>query len=303
MTPWNGPVLRVLQLNSWNVDGPWVDRLVEIVAMIRHLGPDIVCLQEVIAGSDGRSTAHIIAEQATSAGPNCWHVESATTAFPEEVEGVPEDSTWGVAILSRWPIDETHSQLLADGYPSMWMVMHARTNGLDVFTTHLTPAKHDGLWRERQVLEVEAFVRTHRSSASPLPAVLTGDFNATPDSAEIRFLTGRQSLTRTTEGDRWSTYWQDAWTVAGDGTSGLTWDDDNPFAALLHVHPARIDYVFVGDQFPFNAPSGPGAPSGNGTGKVVRCEVIGRTPITGTHPSDHHGVLCEIAWPERSPRR
>lgn len=289
-------VLRVLQLNTWNVEGPWVDRLVEITAIIRHHAPDVICLQEVVSGDDGRSTAHIIAEQATAAGPHRWHVAFAGTPYPDEVEGVPEGALWGVAVLSRWPIESSASRLLADGYPSMWLVLHARTHGVDVFSTHLTPAAHDGIWRERQVLEVDDFVREHRGTGSPLPVIVGGDFNAAPDAAEIRFLSGLQSL----EGR--STYYQDAWAVAGSG-AGFTWDDQNPFAARLHLHPKRVDYVFVGDHFPFNAPSAPGAAPGNGTGRVVHCELVGPEPITGTHPSDHHGVLAHVAWPSLGAQR
>jgi len=301
MTSPDGPVLRVLQLNTWNVEGPWVERLVEITAMIRHLRPDVLCLQEVVAGADGRSSAHIIAEQATGAGPHRWDVATAMTPYPEEVEGIPPGSTWGVAVLSRWPIDAVHALLLDDGYPSMWNVVHARTNGLDVFSTHLTPARHDGMWRERQVLQVDDFVRTHRDPNSPLPPILGGDFNAEPDAAEIRFLTGRQSLPVGTDGERRSTYFQDAWAVAGGSGAGITWDPTNAFAAPLHLHPARIDYVFVGDHFPLNAPNAPGAGYGPGTGKVVRCEVVGPRPFAGTPPSDHHGVLADIDWPSRPP--
>ncbi len=283
--------LRVLQLNTWNVEGPWPERLTEITALIRHHAPDVICLQEVVSGADGRSTAHIIAEQATSSGPHRWHVADATTPYPDEVEGVPEGARWGVAVLSRWPITSTSSRLLSDGYPSMWMVVHARTNGLDVFSVHLTPAAHDGVWRERQVLEVDEFVRDRRNPASPLPVIIGGDLNAAPDAAEIRFLCGLQSL------DGRSTYYQDAWAVSGDGGPGHTWDPANPFAAPLHLHAKRVDYVLVGDHFPFNAPSAPGAPPGDGTGRVVHCEVVGRVPLTGTHPSDHHGVLALVAWP------
>lgn len=297
-TPWTGPVLRVLQLNTWNVQGPWVERLVEITAMVRHLGPDVICLQEVVSGPDGRSSAHIVAEQATGAGPHRWDVAFAGTPFPPEVEGVPEDATWGVAVLSRWPIEASHALLLEDGYPSMWHVLHARTNGLDVFSTHLTPARHDGVWRERQVVQVDGFVRAHRDPAAVLPAILAGDFNAEPDAAEIRFLTGRQSLPVGPAGRRHSTYFQDAWALAGDGTPGITWDPENRFAAPLHLPAARLDYVFVGDHYPLNAPSAPDELPGPGTGRVVRCEVVGREPLTGTHPSDHHGVLADVAWPD-----
>lgn len=281
--------LRVLQLNTWNVEGPWPQRLQEIVAQIRRLQPDVVCLQEVVSGPDGRSSAHILADALVAGGSHPWHVAYAGTPYPEEVLGVPEGALWGVAVLSRWPIEAEHSQLLADGYPSMWMVLHARTNRIDVFSTHLTPAAHDGVWRERQALEVDAFVRTHQGE-SPLPVILCGDLNAAPESSEIRYLTGLQSL----EGR--STYYQDAWAVAGDGGPGYTWDPQNPFAAPLHLHPKRVDYVLVGDHFPFNAPSAPGAGPGDGTGKVLHCELVGPQPLTGTHPSDHHGVFALVAW-------
>lgn len=293
----HGPVLRVLQLNTWNVEGPWPARLAEITALIAHHGPDVICLQEVVAGADGRSTAHIIAEQASASGPRDWHVAFAATPYPDEVEGVPDGAQWGVAVLSRWPIATTAWRLLTDGYPSMWIVLHARTNGVDVFSVHLTPAAHDSVWRERQALEVDDFVRQHRDPGSPLPAVIGGDLNAAPDASEIRFLCGLQSL------DGRSTYFQDAWAVAGDGTPGYTWDPANPFAAPLHLHPKRVDYVLVGDHFPLNAPSAPGAPPGDGTGRVVHCEVVGRVPLTGTHASDHHGVLAHVAWPGLAAQR
>lgn len=288
--------LRVLQLNTWNVEGPWPQRLAEVVAQVLRLQPDVICLQEVVSGPDGRSTAHILADELAAAGPPAWHVAYAGTPYPEEVLGVPDGALWGVAVLSRWPIDAQHSRLLQDGYPSMWLVLHARTNGLDVFSTHLTPASHDGVWRERQVLEVDTFVNEHRDPGSPLPVILGGDLNAAPESSEIRFLTGLQSL----EGR--STYYQDAWAVAGDGGPGHTWDPQNPFAAALHLHPKRVDYVLVGDHFPLNAPSAPGAAPGDGTGKVLHCELVGPNPITGTNPSDHHGVFALVAWPQVGPR-
>jgi len=60
-----------------------------------------------------------------------------------------------------------------------------------------------------------------------VPPLLAGDFDATPDNSSIRFLTGLQSL----EGV--STYWLDAFAVAGDGSPGYTWSTDNPYAAPL----------------------------------------------------------------------
>ena len=50
-------MLRVLTLNVWNLSGPWRDRRAEIVTWLDRLGPDVVCLQEVVEGYDGRNQA------------------------------------------------------------------------------------------------------------------------------------------------------------------------------------------------------------------------------------------------------
>jgi endonuclease/exonuclease/phosphatase family metal-dependent hydrolase len=70
-----------------------------------------------------------------------------------------------------------------------------------------------------------------------MPPILCGDFNAEPDSDEIRFLCSLAPLDGRTTG------YQDAWRVAGDGP-GYTQDwRTNPIAAAMNVHRKRIDYV------------------------------------------------------------
>jgi endonuclease/exonuclease/phosphatase family metal-dependent hydrolase len=74
--------------------------------------------------------------------------------------------------------------------------------------------------RERQAVAIADLDARHRRD---LPTVIAGDFNAGPDAAGIRYLTGRQSL----EGR--SVLYHDAWDVAGQGP-GHTWSVDNPNA-------------------------------------------------------------------------
>ena len=57
-----------------------------------------------------------------------------------------------------------------------------------------------------------------------LPTIIAGDFNAAPDAASIRYLTGRRSL----QGR--SVHYHDAWAIAGEGP-GYTWTVDNPNAS------------------------------------------------------------------------
>jgi endonuclease/exonuclease/phosphatase family metal-dependent hydrolase len=200
-------VLRVVTLNVWNLDGPWRQRRVELVAWLQALEPDIVCLQEIIETADGRNQAQWIADAAGG-----FHVAYGGREIREGV-------LFGNAVLSRWPIDSTSAHDLpyepAEGEVQR-VVVHARTRGVDVFSTHFNWRFHDGALRERQALVLADVVERSSTPDAPLPPVVGGDFNAEPDSTEMRFL------------------------------CGLTWDNRNPFAAAEHEPSRRIDYVLVG---------------------------------------------------------
>lgn len=174
-----------------------------------------------------------------------------------------------------------------------WELLWVSTAGLDVFSTHLAAAPSWGDHRVRQVIAIDEHIRRIRGDkdAEPtfgvrrpaMPAVLCGDFNAEPDSDEIRFLSGLTVLEGRT------TFYQDAWRVAGHGP-GYTQDwRTNPIAASMNVHRKRIDYVFVGDPFVRAADAG----------RVMSAAICFHVPITGTPASDHAGVVVEVVWPER----
>ena len=289
------PALRVLQLNVGSLFEPeWEQRRHEVVAWLDHLQPDVACLQEVWV-DDGESTGEWIAASSTID----WHHTFGGDPLPEVIWPDPS-LRFGSMILSRWPIEDDHHLRLpvgpgADpitaGFP--WEVVHATTAGLDVFSTHLAAAPRDHAHRRLQVVELDRFARSIRgdrdrlggfgSTRSAMPAILCGDFNAEPDSDEIRFLCGLTSL------DGASTFWQDAWRVAGDGP-GLTQDwRVAPLASALNVHRKRIDYVFVGDPF---------RRTGSG-GRVLRAEMFGHEPRTATVASDHLGLCVDLVWPDR----
>jgi endonuclease/exonuclease/phosphatase family metal-dependent hydrolase len=132
-------------------------------------------------------------------------------------------------------------------------------------------------------------VRGRRDEITPgtrrtgMPPILCGDFNAEPDSDEIRFLSSLTAI------DGRTTFYQDAWRVAGDGP-GHTQDwRTNRIAAALNIHRKRIDYVFVGDPFL----------RAGGAGRVVRAELAFHEPLTGVLASDHAGLVVDIVWPDR----
>lgn len=289
--------LRIVQLNAGSLLEPgWDARRVEIVAWLDRLEPDIVCLQEIWESDTQPNTAGWIVDQ--------LHVDDYHWAFggaPFGTELSPDPTLrFGSGVLSRWPIDEHDLHLLPvldDSDPFVtrvpWELFHVRTAGLDVFSTHLAAAPHQADHRALQVLAIDGHIRAAREGhdaarqigqkRDDMPAILCGDFNAEPDSDEIRFLSSLHVL------DGRTTFYQDAWRVAGEG-AGYTQDwRVNPIAAELNVHRKRIDYIFVGDPFQ----------RAGSAGRVLSAAVVFNEALTGVIASDHSGLLVEVVWPQR----
>jgi endonuclease/exonuclease/phosphatase family metal-dependent hydrolase len=187
---------------------------------------------------------------------------------------------FGNAVLSRRPIDASGRTRLPhrdDEAEVQRLVVHARTGGVDVFSTHLSWQLHDAALRERQVRALMAYVTERSAPDATVGPVVAGDFNAEPDATAVRYLTGLAPL------DGESVYLQDAWRLAGDGGPGLTWSNANPHAAADREPDRRLDYVFSG----FHGRAGGGRP--------VECRVVADTPVAGVWPSDHFGVLAVLA--------
>jgi endonuclease/exonuclease/phosphatase family metal-dependent hydrolase len=288
--PGTAGVLRVVTLNAASLIEPgWSERRYEILAWLERLDPDVVCLQEVWEAPGDQNTAGWLADHAEAGR---WHWVFG--GYPMPAQLWPDSSVlFGSAVLSRWPIDHYGCFALPIDervdvpHPVFRLhaeLVHARTCGIDVFSTHLAPPPTQGAQRVQQVLAIDAHITSERDPAAVLPPVLCGDFNAEPDSEEIRFLSSLVSI----EGR--STYYQEAWRAAGNTGAGFTNDHrSNPLLARLNVPVKRIDYIFVGDAF-----LRPG-----GAGLVVDAQLVFDQPLTGTLASDHFGVLADIRWPQR----
>jgi endonuclease/exonuclease/phosphatase family metal-dependent hydrolase len=280
------------------VEPDWRNRRHEIVSWLDHLRADVVCLQEIWEASGKKNTAHWIADESATD----WHVAVGVRPFGAAVLDDP-GLLFGSAILSRWPIDTQHYEPLgldpqhSDPFLAAipWELLHVSTAGLDIGTVHLAPAPTQSLHHHQQVLQIDRYFRAVRGHADDIPssgtfrekmpAILCGDFNAEPDSDEIRFLCSLAPL------DGQTTFWQDAWRMAGEGP-GYTQDwRTNPIADAANIGRKRIDYVFIGDAYQRRAAGG----------RVLSAEVVFHEPRTGVIASDHFGVVVEIVWPDRPP--
>jgi endonuclease/exonuclease/phosphatase family metal-dependent hydrolase len=262
--------LRVATWNLWWRFGPWEARQPAIAAVLAALDADVVCLQEVWEDGEGVNQA---ADLASRLGG--WHHAYASRL-------VWDDGKFGNAVLSRWPIAGHEFRPLpapADA-DELRTVLRADVDGprgpLQVFSTHLNWRFDQSDIRQDQVATIAAFVK--ESPTRTFPPIVCGDFNAAPDSDEVRMMTGRAAVPEA------KLVFHDAWEVAGEGADGFTWSNENPYARLDLEPDRRIDYVFVG------------WPKTGGVGHVVDCKVFGDEPVDGVVGSDHYGVVADLRY-------
>jgi endonuclease/exonuclease/phosphatase family metal-dependent hydrolase len=257
----------VLTWNLWWRFGPWEERLPAIVETIRQLDPDVIALQEVWVADDTSSAQHIAEALGYEVGVG--H------------RLVLDGAGFGNAVLSRWPITETDTIALpSDGAKddeqrlAFLAVIDTPTDPVQVYSTHLHWRHDEGATRQAQVRTLSTAIAERRPRS--FPPILCGDFNAEPDSDEIRMLTGKAAVPAP------GLVFRDAWTAADTEGTGMTWSDTNPYARLEFEQERRIDYVFTGWR------------RNDGRGRPLSCRVVGTEAVDGVFPSDHYGVLAQI---------
>jgi len=259
---------RAGTLNIWSRFGPWEQRLPAIREGLQTLAPDVIGLQEVLR-FDGMDQGALVSQ---GLGYEVsWGLASENHGFPV-----------GNAILSRWPILKEERIALPTGGSDesralVYALIDAPFGKLAFFCTHLNWKLHHGHVRQLQVKAIaDAVARLAPIDDATFPPVLVGDFNATPDSDEIRYLKGLTGL----GGE--CVYFADSFEVAGDGSHGATFSKTNPFAEPIREPERRIDYVFVR------------GPDDAQRGEPIEARVCFDRPHEGTFPSDHYGVVATI---------
>jgi endonuclease/exonuclease/phosphatase family metal-dependent hydrolase len=256
--------MRVVTLNVWNRGGDWPARRALLIAGFRALAPDLVALQETVVDDAGDQVRDVLGD-----GFEVVHSRRRS-----------DDGT-GVSIASRWPIAAVEEIALEasprdDGFPCTTLVVTVQAPGID---DPVRFVNHFPSWKPQQELERErqAVQAARRLQELEGHVVVAGDFDADPDAASIRFLTGRQSL------DGSSVCYRDAWDSVHPGEPGHTYTPANPL--MTEDWPfRRIDYILVrcGEH--------------GGPMLAIRdCERIFDRPRGGVWASDHFGLVADLA--------
>lgn len=209
-TPATSDSLRVMTYNLHNgFDPQGLLDLEALAQVIEAQNVDIVGLQEVSRGWVINGSVEMVTWLEQRLGMTAVFTPTA-------------DDIWGIAILSRVPIRSwddgplpPDTLLLRRGWQRI-EIETANGEPLTIINTHLQHVRADSPIRQQQVeVLLQAWANTPRT-------VLTGDFNATPTTAEMNLL--------------WAAGWRDA--VADSGLQpGLTSPAPNP--------NARIDYILT----------------------------------------------------------
>ncbi|MEV0735347.1 endonuclease/exonuclease/phosphatase family protein [Streptomyces sp. NPDC050549] len=269
--------MRVVTWNLWWRYGPWEARQQAILAVLRELRPDVVGLQEVW-DAEGTNLA------AWLAGELGMHWTWGASHDPGFWQRRLGDPTVGIgnAILSRWPVAERAVLPLPPGDGdggrlALYAALDAPHHRVPFFTVHLSSATDASAVRCQQVTALAEFVAAHTGDG-PFPPVVTGDFNAWPDSDEVRLFGGYKTAPPVP-----GQVLVDAWDFAEPGAPSATWDLANPYVAGTFGPSVRIDYVFV-------VPTGKG-----GLGHVRGVRRAGDGPVDGVWPTDHAAVVVDLS--------
>lgn len=218
------PEVRIASLNLLH-DFPhfgYISERLELVAReIEGLNADIVCLQEAAWTPAVGLAARRLAERLgmnyvyARANGNRWAI-----LFEE-----------GEAILSRFPLEEAGVQELPPR-PAPFehrIALHATVQTplgpLAIVSVHLTTQDHP----EANTQEAAFLARWVRALPAH-PAVIAGDFNATPDMPQIQLLRSE---------------WLDAWQKVHLDEEGRTCCVESLTAGPEETMEKRIDYLFL----------------------------------------------------------
>jgi endonuclease/exonuclease/phosphatase family metal-dependent hydrolase len=263
--------VRVVTLNALGHQQDWPARRRVLSTGLRDLSADVVVFQEVFTRNDSDDVAELLGSD-----------------FQVFHQRGRDQRGGGASIASRWPLAVVHeADLQFDKrlYRSGWIgslavveISVAAPIGR-VLIAHHKPTWQSGaeVERERQAV-ASARAIEEILHGSERHVVLAGDFDATPDSASIRFWMGRQSL------DGLSVCYQDAWEATHGGAAGHTFIAENDLRSeRWRPRPGRrIDYIMVrcGDH--------------GATLDVTKCELLFEEPVDGVWASDHFGVLADL---------
>lgn len=241
--------MKILTLNTWMEKGPWQKRWEVTFDSIDCLQPDVIAFQEIFKPE--------------------WAKEVQTRTAYASLVHLPGSMKSGLCILSKFTVlsfEEFELKAQSLNSEPKRFLLHARLRSgvrdFSIFNTHLTWRLDEGDLRCRQVDEILEIIEKQKNEN----VIVCGDFNAADNTEELRKMI--------TAG------FKDTFKSVYPGSTKLTWDNTNPYAASSSVRlpDRRIDFIFArGFEDPISSDI-----------------VLDKPNENGVFASDHYGVLTEF---------
>ncbi|MBP9112265.1 MAG: endonuclease/exonuclease/phosphatase family protein [Polyangiaceae bacterium] len=246
--------LKVMTLNLRHDVDQWERRFELVADEIVRLDPDVIGLQEIEIGKDqGDKLNDLIAKR----GHAKYHsFQKRKTALYGFFTGE------GVGIFSRYALSDKDDADLAH-YRRAVHAKIALPSGVSVriFNTHFEPGGEESM----RVSQAEKLLSFARGQGESEPAILTGDFNASPTKDSIATL-------RTKFVDSYPTVHGNE---EGSGTSPIRLEE----GAFTQRPTRRIDYVMA------RSTSGV-------TLRPIKSDIVLKNHDSkGFYPSDHYAIM------------
>lgn len=255
--------LKVVTLNIWNYNEPWLERRELLANELIELSPDVIGFQEIRDDQEQNVDGLDQAAQFAQLLEGYEYIFQPAMHYPSE-----HPSCEGVAIFSRLPV-RSHDYIKlsrTDDYDDHHkrVLLHAELEGpgcvVDFYVTHFSLSS---VSRKLQAQEVLEYVG---QTAKGDLTIVAGDFNDSPESATYALLTGEGGF-------------EDLWVATQGEAEGGTWPSDEPVE--------RIDYIFC-------RPALSELPAG------TRCEVtqlVTKAGPGGLMGTDHRGLMAHFELP------
>lgn len=295
MTSFDNP--STVRIATWNLLHTAVhnyeERLLEAVAQIKQINPDVLLVQEALFQKDRHDAILSISQEC--------HLAIASRAEMIETHKKPASPNGvglqvHVGVLTRFPVLENNSvpleaTPLSEPEAALSVMRQPSGNLLIACSAHLAWGGAAESYRYAQARQIDAAIteasKSYIAAGENIVAVVGGDFNAVPESRTLRWLRGLDPGP-----GKHDTYWVDAWIAGGGEGAGFTSRPDNPHAhhtarrvgiSRPERNPyRRIDYILVRDW----VHGRPGDP--------LRAGTFGEEPLTGVFASDHLGVWADL---------
>lgn len=169
----DGPTLSLATYNIWHDQGDWPARLPMVLDTLRAAEADVIGLQEVL-------------EDAATGLPNQAATIAQTLGYRHvfvstDADGLPR--RYGNAVLTRLPIvehDWKRLEPLDDYRTALRVRVQVGDRLVDVVDTHLHHTPEGGAIRERQIIDLLAWLGPRDA-----PLVILGDLNAALTNPEM----------------------------------------------------------------------------------------------------------------------